>query len=127
MRLYLLGGLLCIFLLQCHANPIIINADADSPTLEEKTMETKGETQEETTGVFKHDASESPVPSENQQTDMKEESNAIDNSQQAVAASTESNEISMASDEMKSPETSMVAKPKPKKKGKVRFSLDFFN
>lgn len=119
MRLCFLGGLLCILILQCRANPIVtITADHDSRSLEEKEIETKGEIQEETTGVFKNENNESPKPTENQQTDPKEDNNAVANSQQEVSVSTESNEVSTASSDPKSPETEVSIKPKTKK-GKV--------
>lgn len=125
MRLYLLGGLLCICILQCQANPIqTITADDHGGTLNDKAIQTEGEMQEETTGVFKNDVSESPMQSENKQPDMKEESNSVDNSQQAISSSTESNEISMASSEKKDSEPGMVIKPKTKK-GKVSQFLQF--
>lgn len=120
MRLYLLGGLLCILVLQCRANPIVtITADHDSRSIEEKEIQSKGEIQEETTGVFKSDASSSAAPAENQQSDAKEETKPANSDQQAVSVSTESNDISTASVEQKNPEAEVTAKPKAKK-GKVR-------
>lgn len=119
MRLYLLSGLLCIWILHCQANPIVtITADDHGRTLDDKVIQTEGEMQEETTGVFNNEVSETPMQSENKQPDMKDESNSVDNSQQAVSSSTESNEVSMASSEKKDSETGMVVKPKLKK-GKV--------
>lgn len=119
MKLCFLGGLLCVLLLQCTANPIVtITADHDSRSLEksvdEKEVEAKGELQEETTGVFKSEASETT----SQQSDQKDDSNSV-NDQQPVSVSTETNEVSTAVTEQKTPESSAPAKPKAKK-GKVR-------
>lgn len=88
--------------------------------MEAEAMQTKGEMQEETTGVFKNDANELSMQSENKQPDMKDDSNSIDINQQSVSSSTDSNEIPVASSEKKDhSEAGMIMKPKVKK-GKVR-------
>lgn len=121
MRLYFLSGLLCILLLQCRANPIItINADQDA--LEQKQVEIKGEMQEETTGVFKNEVNESNETSDNKQTDIKDDSKIVENNQQEVSVSTESNEIP-SPDAEKNSNTDVSIKPKPKRGKVIIFSI----
>lgn len=127
MRLHFLAGLLCILALQCRANPIVtITADHDSHSLEEKELETKGEIQEETTGVFKSGTSESSTSAVNEK-----ESNSVE--QQVNPVAIESNEVSTVSTEKKleATQTETSTKVKPKK-GKVsskilRLKIKFTN
>lgn len=59
MKLYFLGTVLCIVLLQCRANPIItITADHEDSSLPPQTkIEKEGQVQEETQGVFNSEES----------------------------------------------------------------------